>query len=95
MESNSVVQDRFLLMTGTLGFGHAPARVQRFLELNANNCIGVVASGNRNWGQNFAGAANEINRLYGIPIIMKFELSGTTEEVNLFKKKVAKLFNGK
>ena len=50
-------------------------------ENNSKLLKSVSSSGNRNWGQFFALAADKIQEKYGIPVLIKFELSGTSTEV--------------
>ena len=50
-------------------------------ENNRKLIKSVSSSGNRNWGVFFAVAADKIQEKYGIPVLMKFELSGTNTEV--------------
>jgi protein involved in ribonucleotide reduction len=49
----------------------------------------VSASGNRNWGASFAKSADTISSLYDVPVITKFELSGTGRDVDQFMSGVA------
>ena len=46
------------------------------LEVNHQYIRGVAASGNRNWGLNFAKAGRTISEEYNVPLLMKFELHG-------------------
>lgn len=78
--------EEFILITPTIGFGEVPPQVEEFLSNNYRYSRGVIASGNRNWGKNFANAANIINQKYGIPILMKIELLGNKEDINNFEK---------
>ena len=78
--------ENYILVTPTIGFGEVPPSVRNFLENNENKPQWVLASGNRNWGTNFANAADVINKDYNVPILMKFELNGTTAEVEKFKQ---------
>lgn len=78
--------EEFILITPTIGFGEVPPQVEEFLNRNHDYARGVIASGNRNWGKNFANAANIINEKYGIPILMKIELLGNKEDINNFEK---------
>lgn len=55
--------------------------------------MGVVASGNRNWGDLFAKAADNINFLYGIPVLHKFELSGLQSDVDKLIEEVNRIAN--
>ena len=71
------------LVTFTTNFGEIPDTTEKFLE-NENNrkCIkSISSSGNMNWGTLFGKAADKIEETYGIPVLMKFELSGTNIEV--------------
>lgn len=77
----------FFLVTYTTGFGEVPFLVEKFLEVN-RQLVGVAASGNRNWGDNFARAGDLIADEYGVPVLHKFELSGTDADVEFFRKKV-------
>lgn len=85
------VNEPFVLATYTDGEGEVPQRVQRFLETNADLLRGVAASGSRNFGRWFGRAADEIASEYDIPIIHRFELSGTPSDVETFKKGVGML----
>ncbi len=74
------------LVTFTTNFGEIPDTTEKFLE-NENNrkCIkSVSSSGNMNWGTLFGKAADNIEEKYGIPVLMKFELSGTHVQVEYF-----------
>ncbi|SCS29361.1 class Ib ribonucleoside-diphosphate reductase assembly flavoprotein NrdI [Staphylococcus caeli] len=78
----------FILVTGTIGFGEVPQPVQSFLDVNHDLLRGVAASGNRNWGQNFAKAGRSISEKYQVPLLMKFEVQGTQSDISEFKDKV-------
>ncbi|MEB7747240.1 class Ib ribonucleoside-diphosphate reductase assembly flavoprotein NrdI [Staphylococcus equorum] len=82
------MDEPFILVTGTIGFGEVPPPVQSFLDINHDLLQAVAASGNRNWGQNFAKAGRSISERYQVPLLMKFELHGTTNDINEFKDKV-------
>jgi len=76
----------FVLVTYTTGFGSVPDTTMRFLDEYSYLLRGVAASGNQNWGDNFAKAADIISELYSVPIIHKFELSGTLTDIKIFKE---------
>lgn len=80
------ISEPYILVTPTIGFGEVPLRVKKFLEKNSDYACGVVASGNRNWGTNFAVAADVISKDYNIPVLMKFELLGNRKDIETFKK---------
>ncbi|WP_276353105.1 class Ib ribonucleoside-diphosphate reductase assembly flavoprotein NrdI [Cohnella caldifontis] len=83
------VDEPFVLVTYTTGFGQVPDKVASFLQKNHRHLIGVSASGNRNWGQGFARSADRISELYGVPVLSKFELSGTSRDVEQFMQGVS------
>ena len=76
------------MVTGTIGFGEVPQPVQTFLDVNDDLLKAVAASGNRNWGQNFAKAGRSISERYQVPLLLKFEVQGSADDINAFKDKV-------
>lgn len=81
----------FVCVTGTYGFGQVARRVADFLAANSAYLAGVAASGNRNWGGNYAKAADIIAAQYGVPVIGRFELAGTDADVRQFIERVEAL----
>lgn len=79
-----VVNEEFVLVTYTFNFGKVPDKTIAFLEKNHKYLKAVASSGNRNWGDNFAKAADIISNNYNVPIIHKFELSGTNNDIKEF-----------
>ena len=74
------------LVTFTTNFGEIPDTTEKFLK-NENNrkyIKSISSSGNMNWGTLFGKAADNIEEKYGIPVLMKFELSGTHVQVEYF-----------
>lgn len=74
------------LVIFTTNFGETPGTTEKFLE-NENNrkyIKSISSSGNMNWGTLFGKAADNIEKKYGIPVLMKFELSGTHVQVEYF-----------
>lgn len=86
------VDEPFVLVTYTTGFGDVPRRVSKFLERNYRRLVGVAASGNRNWGDTFAKSADVIAAQYDVPVILKFELTGMEQDVIMFKERVKQLW---
>lgn len=82
------MDEPFVLVTNTIGFGEVPAPVSAFLARNGRWLAGVASSGNRNWGENFARAADIIAKEYGVPVLLKFELSGTAEDIRKFTERM-------
>ncbi|MGL4971844.1 MAG: class Ib ribonucleoside-diphosphate reductase assembly flavoprotein NrdI [Culicoidibacterales bacterium] len=82
------LEQPFILVTYTTGFGEIPKEVQKFLEHNHHWIVGVAASGNRNWGDNFAKAGQKIAMQYQTKLVHKFELAGLAQDVEIFEKGV-------
>lgn len=88
------------LITHTTNFGKVSNKVGELLyysmeaEENYVNLLSISSSGNRNWGKNFAVAADLIQDKaydYGVtppPIFLKFELSGTVNDVKTYINKL-------
>lgn len=91
LKTGEVVEEPFVLVTPTYDFGQPPATVSEWLKDNGDWMVGVAASGNRNWGDGFGAAADVIATLYNVPVVGKFELAGTEEDVQLFTERVKAL----
>ncbi|GLI90909.1 class Ib ribonucleoside-diphosphate reductase assembly flavoprotein NrdI [Bacillus subtilis] len=89
-----VVNEPFVIVTYTTGFGNTPESTIRFLERNKTFLRGVSSSGNRVWGVNFAKSAFYIAKCFDVPIINQFELSGTTTDVEEFLTALERLERG-
>lgn len=76
----------YILITPTFGFGEVPVVVSKFLKENYKHLKGVVGSGNKNWGERFANAAEIISSEYNTPLLMKIELHGNKKDISDFKK---------
>ncbi|OAO78566.1 Ribonucleotide reduction protein NrdI [Anoxybacillus flavithermus] len=93
IHEDSIIQKPFILVTYTTGFGQVPKTTKGFLMKNHQYMIAVASSGNMNWGMKFAVAADEISKKYSVPIILKFELSGTQKDVQRFIEEVRNIDN--
>ncbi|WP_102508624.1 class Ib ribonucleoside-diphosphate reductase assembly flavoprotein NrdI [Sanguibacter massiliensis] len=60
-----------------------PEPVRRFLRNPATRrrLVGVMGSGNRNFGEHYQAAARTIARVSGRPVLFEFELQGTQWDV--------------
>lgn len=78
-----VVDDDFVLVTPTYADGRVPPQVVKFLNLEQNRvrCKGVIGSGNRNFFEDFAKAGDIISAKLQVPLLYKFELAGTPEDI--------------
>lgn len=67
---------------------YVPRQVKGFLsnEVNRNNLVGVIGTGNRNFYKDFAKAAEVISKKFDVPILYRLELSGTDTDVNIVKE---------
>ena len=86
ISSDMEISENGHLVTFTTNFGEIPDTTEKFLE-NENNrkCIkSISSSGNMNWGTLFGKAAEKIEETHGMPVLMKFELSGTHVQVEYF-----------
>lgn len=82
------VDEDFILMTPTYGQGRVPPQVVKFLNFEPNRvrCKGVIGSGNRNFFEDFARAGDIISAKLQVPVLYRFELAGTPEDVDIVKK---------
>lgn len=94
--SNYITNNKYILLTYTDKFGEIPKNVEDFLKLKVNqsNLIGVIGSGNKNWGKSYCNAVTLISQKYNVPILQKFELSGKIQDIEKFKE-IIKEENGK
>lgn len=82
-----VVNEPFVLVTPTYGGGEdkgaVPRPVIRFLNNPDNRRLirGVIAAGNTNFGEAYGRAGKIIADKCGVPLLYRFELLGTEEDV--------------
>lgn len=77
VEDGLKVDEPYFIFTYTDGLGDTPEQVTKFLLDNHALCKGVIASGNTNFGHDvFCKCADDISKLYNVPIIRKIELRG-------------------
>lgn len=71
-----------------------PKQVIRFLNNQQNRAMiqGVIGAGNRNFGDMFAYAGQVISKKCGVPLLYRFELSGTSDDVMNVRKGMHKLW---
>lgn len=90
IEEDLILEEDFHFITYTTNFGEVPLKTKIFLNNNSEKMQSVSSSGNMNWGPMYGKAANKISSDYSVPILIKFELSGTREDV----KKIIEGFEG-
>lgn len=80
------MEQDFVLITPTYGANgrdFVPRQVIRFLNNieNRTHLIGVIASGNLNFLDDYARAGDVIAQKCQVPLLYRFELAGTPEDV--------------
>jgi protein involved in ribonucleotide reduction len=81
---HSVPDGPWVLLTPSYKTGNPdndtiPEPVRRFLRhpLTRRRLVGIMGSGNRNFGAHYQAAARHIARASGRPVLLEFELQGT------------------
>lgn len=93
-----IINEPYVLITPTYanddGSNAVPKQVIRFLNegQNRKTLKGVIGSGNRNFGENFGLAARVIAKKCNVPLLYRFELSGTTDDIINVKQGMEKLW---
>jgi protein involved in ribonucleotide reduction len=74
--------------------GAVPAQVIRFLNNPANRALlrGVIASGNRSFGEGFCRAGDAIAQKCQVPYLYRFELLGTEQDIENVRKGVSEFW---
>lgn len=79
--------------TGNVDNDTIPEPVRRFLG-NAETrrrLVGVMGSGNRNFGEHYQAACRQIAKVSGRPVLFEFELQGTQWDVEDARRILAEL----
>jgi protein involved in ribonucleotide reduction len=92
------IDEDFILVTPTYGAGSkgfVPKQVISFLnqEENRVRCKGVIGSGNRNFHEDFCKAADIVSAKLQVPVLYRFELAGTDEDVNITQQGLNKFWH--
>lgn len=89
---NPKVEEDFVLITPTHGFGQIPDAVQLFLRSNLEHLVAVASSGNKVWGNDLFGKSGEtIADVYNVPLLHKFQSQGFESDVDIFIERVLSL----
>ncbi|KIL33803.1 MULTISPECIES: class Ib ribonucleoside-diphosphate reductase assembly flavoprotein NrdI [Bacillus subtilis group] len=78
---DTIVNQEFIHITYTIGFGEVPERTLNFINKNKNKIRGVAVSGNKVWGDNYGLAGDKLSAKFHTPLLLKFELSGTKQDL--------------
>ncbi len=97
-EEMPAVREPFVLIlptyAGADGRGAVPKQVIRFLNDPENrvHIRGVIAGGNRNFGEYYAYAGTVISARCQVPCLYRFELMGTDEDVQNVRDRMKQLW---
>lgn len=74
--------------------GRGPRQAIRFLNDPHNRQLirGVIAAGNRNFGEAYGRAGDVIKQKCGVPYLYRFELMGTPQDVDNVRKGVSEFW---
>ena len=93
------VEHDFVLVTPTYGAGSkgfVPKQVISFLnqEENRVRCRGVIGSGNINFLGDYCKAADIVSAKLQVPILYRFELAGTQEDITKTQEGLERFWKG-
>ncbi|WP_252145767.1 class Ib ribonucleoside-diphosphate reductase assembly flavoprotein NrdI [Yokenella regensburgei] len=92
------VDEPYILVVPSYGggglAGAVPRQVIRFLNDPHNRALirGVIASGNRNFGEAYALAGDVIAKKCQVPFLWRFELMGTQHDIDSVRKGVSEFW---
>lgn len=93
------VDEDYVLFLPTYGGGNVrgavPKQVIKFLnnEQNRSHCVGVIASGNTNFGEAYGLAGDIVAQKLGVPHLYKYELLGTDLDVQRVQEGLNKFWS--
>lgn len=83
---DEMINESYILITYTDGFGDVPMEVEAFLNSNGTNLKGVIVSGDQGYGEAYCKAGDVIAKQYNVPCLYKVENDGTDEDLEEIKK---------
>lgn len=92
------VDEPYILIVPSYGSGGTagavPRQVIRFLNDPHNRALirGVIASGNRNFGEAYGRAGEVISQKCGVPWLWRFELMGTQSDIDNVRQGVSEFW---
>lgn len=98
MRSRLRVDEPYILVVPTYGgggtAGAVPRQVIQFLNDEHNRSLlrGVIAAGNRNFGEGFCRAGDVIAHKCHVPYLYRFELMGTQADIDNVRKGVSEFW---
>ncbi|MDO4791646.1 MAG: class Ib ribonucleoside-diphosphate reductase assembly flavoprotein NrdI [Buchananella hordeovulneris] len=97
-EEPLLVHEPYVLVVPTYGGGSikgaVPKQVIKFLNIKENRdlCRGVITSGNINFGEAYGLAGEIVAAKLDVPLLYRFELMGTQEDVATVAEGLGKLW---
>lgn len=76
----------YILITHTFGRGEVPETTRNFLTKHGGELRAVCSSGSIHWGEMFGKAGEIISKEYSIPLVVKFNKSGTAADVKAARR---------
>lgn len=89
ISGDEVIDQPFLLITHSPDGGEIPYEIEDFMEAYSDLCVGVAASGDRAYGEDYTIVAETISEEYGVPIVHRFEFAGEEDDVLIVKAFIA------
>lgn len=87
------VSHPYILMTPSYGSprtkGYTPKPVVEFLKTNHEHMVGVIASGNTNFGEDYCKAGHNISRRFQVPLLWRIDLRGNVEDIDTIDRGIA------
>lgn len=86
LTGKEIVDEPFVLICGSTGFGETHPHLLEFLENNFNYLKAVIGSGNKNWGNMYGKSPKDISEKYQVPLLFIFEVSGNSHDIEKFEE---------
>ena len=89
-----IADTEYVLVVPTYGAGRdissVPSQVVKFLNIEANRekLVGIIGTGNTNFGSGYCKAAAIISEKTQVPVLHRVEILGTEEDVRITKEKI-------
>ncbi|MFV0393385.1 MAG: class Ib ribonucleoside-diphosphate reductase assembly flavoprotein NrdI [Coprobacillaceae bacterium] len=88
---DEAVNEDFVLITYTDGYGDVPMELESFLPNHKDLIKAVIVSGDLGYDDAYCVAGDKIAEEYNIPCLYKFENDGTDEDITKIKEAIASL----
>lgn len=83
---DETMDEPFILLTYTDGYGDVPMEVEAFLLANGQNLKGVIVSGDTSYGEAYCQAGDKIADEYGVECLYKVENAGEASDIEAIQK---------